>query len=284
MEFPKDSDIDYQGLSLKLLILDGASLGQIDPAIHESANQAYEFCFRHPSYNVLQNLNEYNTRSGCSIVVIEPETNQTHFVLTLVKFPQTNSVEIYNVCKYQHSPISATDFLQIIIDDFCLDNPLFSGCRYLSLAMLCKSVFFFPAFISYCRLGFRVDSPILPLSSKLPAHFTMSRPLLKKEPVAPSLPEEEILKVYNGCFFSPQHLALLEDSIVQRKKEIDYSKITDTVDTSDTVDTANTADTANPTDTLSQTNKKSDMLQGLQRLRKVMINTHQKHIKSKKEK
>lgn len=254
MEFPQDIDIEYKGHLFKMLVLDGASLAQVDPSIHDSTDEAYEFCFKHPTKSILHSLNHYKVRTGCSILLIEPKKKQTHFVLTLVHFPQMKSVEIYNVCKYRHSPISANEFLGIVFDDFCLNNPLFKDCRYLNLAMLCKSIYFFPAFISYCKLGFRVDSPIQKLSSPLEPHFTMSRPLVSGQPASPSDPEEEILKIHNGCFFSRRHLHLLEDSIIQRKKEIDYVSLSKDEDEDGTVH-----------------DTKSDMLVGLQRLRKVML-------------
>lgn len=254
MEFPQDFDIEHKGQLLKMLVLDGASLAQVDPSIHDSTDEAYEFCFKHPTKNILHSLNHYKIRTGCSIILFDPEKKQTHFVLTLVYCPEMKSVEIYNVCKYRHSPISANDFLGIVFDDFCLDNPLFEDCRYLNLAMLCKSVYFFPAFMSYCKLGFRVDSPIQKLSSPLESHFTMSRPLIRGQPVSPSDPEEEILKIHNGCFFSRKHLDLLEESIIQKKKEINYDSLPNDQDTDKLV---------LPT--------KSDMLAGLQQLRKVML-------------
>lgn len=225
MEFPSNCNIDHNGLKLKLLVLDGESIPQVDHGIHDSTNNAYEFCFKHPSPHTISQLNNFETRKGCSIIVFEPDSLKTHFIITLIHFPQTNAVEIYNVCKHQDSSISAKEIIGLIIDHFCIDNPLFDSCRYIHLAMLCKSIYFFPAFITYCKLGFRVDQNPTNLSSKLPSHFTMSRPILNNHNIPPSNPEDEILKINNGCMFTKEHIQLLEDSISKNKKEIQYPAI-----------------------------------------------------------
>ena len=222
MEFPPNIPIEHKGLNLKLLVLDGSSLSQVKHDLHKSTDEAYEFCFKHPSPNTFSQLNNFDTRKGCSIVVFEPETNKTHFVITLIYFPQTSAVEIYNVCKLQHSTLSAREIIGIIIDQFCIDNPLFDSCKYIHLAMLCESIYFFPAFITYCKLGFRVDENRQSLSMRLPDHFTMSRPIINNHPIPPSRPEDEILKINSGCMYTDQHIRLLENSIKNNKKEIKY--------------------------------------------------------------
>ena len=76
MEFPQDFDIEHKGQLLKMLVLDGASLAQVDPSIHNSTDEAYEFCFKHPTKNILHSLNHYKIRTGCSIILFDPEKNK----------------------------------------------------------------------------------------------------------------------------------------------------------------------------------------------------------------
>ena len=187
-----------------------------------SCHELFGQCFRETPNKSCEPMFLFTQTNGCGIVV----SDQSEMALLLVSFiydSESKTVEIYNVCKNpKNRDISAFIFLDTLFQYFIPNNPLFAGCQTLRLALLCSNKYLVPAFITYCRLGFRVDQPNRQMNSLLPQHVTMTRNLVD---MTPSHPRQEFRTMAETCHYQTETLRAIQTTLTEKLPIVTFSNV-----------------------------------------------------------
>jgi hypothetical protein len=212
--------INYRNKILTLTCFSSKSVPNLSEKLKCSCHQLFATCFRDSENTSCQEMFPFIQESGCGIVVSDHDETAL-FLTSFIWNSESRVIEIYNVCKNPNNQgISAYVFLQEFLTNFISDNPLFPGCQAVRLALLCNNQYLVPAFITYCRLGFTVDLENQPISSHLPEHVTMSRPMGQ---VDPSDPNYEFRKMVNTCHYDSMILSAVYATIKHRLPTVNFN-------------------------------------------------------------
>ncbi len=194
-------------------------LKEINIKNRETLGNIYDTCFGGGiSIDKIHDLNSFTEGRGTTIIITDKD-DHTVFIASLIKNTNTGVIELFNICKDLHQKqLSGYKVLDIIINHFIRDNTLFKGYENIRLAMLCNNPYLIPAFKTYCRLGFRVESEVKPVLSMLSDYITMIRPVL---PTPPSVFQDQLTTLFTQCSYddNKQH-AILEKINNYQESEI----------------------------------------------------------------
>jgi hypothetical protein len=192
----------------------------ISTTLQCNCHQLFSTCFREVVNNTCEPMFPFHQPNGCSMVVSDQQ-DQALLLASFIYNPLESTVEVYNICKNpDNKGLSAYQFLVEFINEFIPNNTLLPGCHTIRLALLCDNKYVVPAFITYCKLGFQVDVSNQPLSSVLPPHITMSRPITD---TTQSDPTVEFKKMCQTCQYTPDILKSIQNTIDQRLPTVDFT-------------------------------------------------------------
>ena len=195
-----------------LIGLDSSSkLDNIPETTKSSLGEIYKQCFSYGDSNTINNLNTFTEGNGITLIITDRE-GICQFIISLINNHETGHVELFNICKnFNQRELRGFDTLNILLNYFIPNNPIFHGYQNLRLALICNNPYLIPAFKTYCQLGFSVESSRQPVKSMLANYLTMSRPL--NYSLSTDF-EEQLHRLMAICMYNPVEREQLLKSII----------------------------------------------------------------------
>lgn len=216
IEFQYDFHMD--GCAYTIFLLNQETYRFFPREVVPSLVKSYGECFSRQTH-ILENL---AFLSGCSFVIYRRDQGTAEFLIHLSPDYPRGNVVVYNICKNFSTKLDVPTVIGTILHTFIPDNTLFRACPRVILCMVNDNSYFFPAFKTYCKVGFRVTPQPHFIEHETRTYFTMEIPLhrILENRVIASEPHHEFLQLFtphNKHVFNEIHLRDMYHAYRHRK-------------------------------------------------------------------